>query len=65
MNDLDTVLQIVVLGLGYLERRGVAVAELEARRQQRQAEGHDGLTAEDMAEFRQRAQAAVNNIPTE
>lgn len=63
MEGIDIALRVADLIFGYLESRGLVIAELQTRRAQRIAEGHEGLIAEDMAEFRQRAQAAVDRIP--
>jgi hypothetical protein len=53
-------LNLVDLGLSILERYGMKTAEFMARRDQRIAEGHKGLTDADVDEFQAKLKGHID-----
>lgn len=63
--ELLTLLRIADLSLSMIQKYGVSAREIAERREQRLAEGKDGLQPEDLDEYANRAQAAINRLPSE
>lgn len=53
---------LALTSINYLIRRGFNMIELQQRHDQRVAAGLDGLTKEDLKEFKAKAQASINSI---
>lgn len=60
--NTDKVLDVLIAALELASEVGIHTAEVNARREQRIAEGLPGLTDEDTAEFRQQARSAVGRM---